>query len=404
MNRSFTFSVPFILILIIAAAEMATAIYTPCLPLVAKHFNVSESLVQWTISINLLGLALSGPIYGPFSDCFGRRVILRVGMGLFLVGSFFSFVAYSIESLLLARFIQGLGAGVAVVVAFATVRDLFTEQKSAQVLSYMGMAIALSPGVAPILGSSLAHHFNWKMCFGVVSGVALMIFVLLFTWMPETLAKKERSAYSFTSIVRGYGRAFQNGRFLTLSLIPSLMIGGLWAWMATLPVLFISHLDVPLHDYGYYGFSGVAIYVMGTFINSRLVRRFPLRTLLARGLWMSLFSSVFLIVAGYLDFNSPVLLQILNFPFAFGLALILPNGTALAFSEVKEGRGTSSALLGSAEMAFGALGIFLMGILFQGTIIAIAGMMLGCGVMSLILFYSLPKREEAEVVISEIIH
>lgn len=90
MNRSYYFIVPFLLILIIAVAEMATAIYTPSLPAVAQHFAISEAIAQWTVSINLFGLALSGPIYGPWSDCYGRRIVLRIGMGLFLFGSLFS--------------------------------------------------------------------------------------------------------------------------------------------------------------------------------------------------------------------------------------------------------------------------------------------------------------------------
>jgi MFS transporter, DHA1 family, multidrug resistance protein len=393
MNRSNYFIIPFLLILIIATAEMATAIYTPCLPVIAEHFQVSEAIVQWTVSINLLGLALSGLIYGPWSDCYGRRLVLRTGMGLFLLGSLFSLTATSIEILLATRFIQGLGAGVAVVVALAVVRDLFDEKKSAQVLSYMGMAIALSPGVAPIVGSYLTHSHGWKMCFGVVSIAAALIVLLLFSWMPETLPEKKRSHFSLKSIGRGYAKAFQNKRFLTLALIPSLMIGGIWAWMAALPLLFISYLHVPLQHYGYYGFSGVAFYVIGTFINSKLVNRYSLHGLLLSGLSLCFIGASLLMGAGFLGSRSPLLLQVLGFPFAFGLAFILPNGTALAFSEVREGLGTSSALLGSLEMALGALGVFLVGKFFEGTMISIAAIMLVGTLLSFFLYFYLVKKE-----------
>lgn len=391
MNRSYYFIVPFLLILIIAVAEMATAIYTPSLAIIAQYFQVSESVAQWTVSINLLGLALSGPLYGPWSDCYGRRTVLRVGMGLFLLGSLLSLASNSIELLLGARFIQGLGAGVAVVVAFAVVRDLFDEKKSAQVLSYMGMAIALSPGLAPVLGGYLTHHHGWKMCFGVVSFAAAILVLLLFFWMPETLPEKKRSHFSLKSMGRGYKKALQNTRFLILSLIPSVMIGGLWALMAGLPILFIGYLNVPVHHYGYYGFSGVAFYVLGTFLNSRLVHTFALETLLLTGLSLCLLSTSLLIGAGYGGVNNPLLLQALTFPFTFGLAFILPNGTALAFSEVQEGLGTSSALLGSLEMALGAFGVFLVGQFFEGTILPIAMIMFGGTVLSVCLFSIIGK-------------
>lgn len=391
-NRT-PFIVPLLLILTIATAEMATAIYTPSLTIVAAHFNVSEAIVQWTVSVNLLGLALSGPIYGPWSDCHGRRTVLRIGMGLFLLGSLASLIAETIGILLIARFVQGLGAGVAVVVAFAIVRDLFDEKKSAQVLSYMGMAIALSPGLAPIVGSYIAHSIGWKMCFGLVSLAAAAIMIFLFLLMPETLPENNRSKFSLKAIGQGYLKAFKNTRFLALSLIPSLMIGGLWAWMAALPLLFIGYLDVPLQQYGYYGFSSVAVYVLGTFINSKLVHKISLKKLLLIGIFFALISSVLLLTAGYLKINSPIILQSLNFPFSFGLAFILPNGTALAFSEVREGLGTSSALLGSLEMALGAFGVFLVGQFFQGTIVPIAAIMLSGTLLSIALFYYLSESK-----------
>ncbi|MBY0501493.1 MAG: multidrug effflux MFS transporter [Alphaproteobacteria bacterium] len=386
MNRSYYFIVPFMLILIIATAEMATAIYTPSLSTVAGYYHVSEAIAQWTVSINLLGLALSGPIYGPWSDCYGRRTVLRIGMGLFLLGSLLSLAANSINVLLAARFVQGLGAGVAVVVAFAVVRDLFDEKKSAQVLSYMGMAIALSPGLAPVLGGYLTHHHGWKMCFGFVSFVAAILVLLLFFWMPETLPEKKRSHFSLKNIGRGYKKVFQNNHFLALSLIPCLMIGALWALISGLPVLFTGYLDVPIKHYGYYGFSGVAFYILGTFINSKLVHTFALKTLLLGGLCFCFISTTLLMGAGYKEVNNPLILQALCWPFPFGLAFILPNGTALAFSEVQEGLGTSSALLGSLEMALGAFGVFLVGQFFKGTIIPIAMIMLGGTVLSLCLY------------------
>lgn len=393
MNRSSYFIVPFLMILTIAVAEMATAIYTPSLPAVAEHFAISEAMAQWTISINLFGLALSGPIYGPWSDCSGRRIVLRVGMGLFLLGSLFSWMAHSIEVLLAMRFLQGLGAGVAVVVAFAVVRDLFDEKKSAQVLSYMGMAISLSPGVAPVLGSYVAHHYGWQSCFGIVSITAFTIVVMLFFWMPETLPDSKRLPFSLKAIMLGYWKAFQNRRFLALALIPGLMIAGIWTWMAALPVLFITYLNVPMQSYGYYGFAGVSLYVIGAFINSKLVHRFSLNALLISGLSLCLISTLALLYAGLATIENPLILQMLSFPFGFGLAFILPNGTALAFSEVREGLGTSSALLGSLEMALGAMGVFLVGKFFNGTIIPIAGIMFAGTVLSLGLYAILYKRK-----------
>lgn len=396
MHRTATFVVPFLLVLVIAIAEMATAIYTPSLSLVARHFLVTEAAAQWTVSINLLGLALSGPLYGPCSDAYGRRATLRVGMGLFFVGSVFSLLAPSMALLLGARLIQGLGAGVAVVVSFAAVRDLFDEKNSAEVLSCMGMAIALSPGLAPVLGGYLTHHHGWQMCFGVVSVASFVLLLLLFLWMPETLREENRTAFSLKVMGQGYKGVFQNPRFLKMASIPSLMIGGLWGVLSGIPVLFTGYLNVSVQDYGYYGFSGVALYVLGTLVNSKLVHRVCLRTLLLVGLSLCMTSALLLGVFSYGSLTSPLIIQGLIFPFSFGLAFILPNGTALAFGEVQEGVGTSAAFLGSLEMALGAVGVFLVGAFFEGTALPIAGLMFGSSLLSFLLYALLRKKDNKQ--------
>jgi MFS transporter, DHA1 family, multidrug resistance protein len=387
MNRS-SF-IPVLLVFIIAIAQMATAIYTPSLALVAQHFSVSEAVAQLTVGINLFGLALSGPLYGPLSDCYGRRTLLLIGMGLFLLGSFLILFAHSIEFLLLFRFLQGIGAGVAVVVGFAVINDLFNEKQSAQVLSYMGMAIALSPGLAPILGGYLAHHYGWHLCFVVVNGSAALLVLLLWLSMPETLAEERQITFSLKALGKAYLHAIQNTQFVLSALIPSSMIGGIWAVMSGFPVLFVSYLDVPVYQYGYYGLSGVMFYVIGTLTNSRLVHRYALKSLVLAGLSFCLISTVSLLAACMVGIKDPLTFQALIYPYTFGLALIIPNATALAFSKVRDGVGTSSSLLGSLQMTLGAVGVFLVGQFFDGSIVPIAAIMLGAGLLSLGLFWGM---------------
>lgn len=389
---SMRFTVPVFLTFIIATTEMATAIYAPCLPIVAEYFQITESQVQGTMGINLLGLSLSGLFYGPLSDYRGRRYALLLGIGLFLLGSLGCLFASSFTALMGTRFLQGLGAGVSVVVSFAVIQDLFDEKGSALVLSFMGMAISLSPGLAPILGGYLASNYGWRMCFIVVCIAAVLILTLLGTMMPETL-KQRTSDFSSASILRAYWNGLKNKSFVQAALVPSLIIGGLWAWMTTSPILFINYLGVPLEFYGYYGFSAVCMYMIGTVLNGRLIQYISLARMVLVGLSFCLASSIGLGIAGYGGVESPVLYLIMHLPFSLGLSFILPNGTALAFGEVKEDLGTCSALLGSLEMIFGALCVSIMGKIFNGTIFPIAFLMGSVSFMALVCFYQNEKRK-----------
>lgn len=375
LMRSVTFIVPVFLTLIIAVSEMATAIYAPCLPMVSSFFGITESQVQGSMSINIFGLALSGLFYGPLSDAYGRRYALRLGMGLFFLGSLGCLFATTFNMLMFFRFIQGIGAGVSVVVSFAVVQDLFDEKGTAIVLSFMGMAIALSPGLAPIVGGILASIYGWRIGFALVAFAAFLIILLLMTSMPETLDKKNRTCFSPKAVLFAYLKGVKNKSFMISSLIPGVMIGGLWVWLTMAPVLFINYLNVPMEEYGFYGFFGVLMYILGTVINGYLLRFNSLSIVLLKGIILCLISSVLLILAGLINLETPIMLQGIESFFAIGLAFIIPNGTALAFSKITEGQGTCSALLGSIEMLLGAFCIDLIGKCFSGTIISIGILM-----------------------------
>ncbi len=255
---------------------------------------------------------------------------------------------------------------------YAVVRDLFDGKRSAQILSYMGMAIALSPGLGPIIGGYLAHHHGWRSSFALICIISAFMLAILYAWMPETLPQENRPRFSLREMASSYRQSVKNLRFLTFGLIPSLMIGAIWVWMAGLPVLFIKHLDVPVHHYGYYGFAGVLFYILGAYLNSWIVKYFTLQRLLLVGLALCLLSSVGLLVLYGGGVNDPLVLQMSSFPFAVGLAFIIPNGTALTFAEIKDNIGTCSALFGALEMITGAFGVFLIGEFFTGTILSIA--------------------------------
>ncbi len=151
-----------LLIAIIAVTDMATDIYVPTLPTLVEYFETNVTTISWMISVALLGFCLSAPLYGPLSDSFGRRKIFIIGLIIFSFGNLACSLAFSVETLIAAQFVQGAGQTVGYVVGIAMVRDLYSREAFSKVMSFIHMVVALAPALAPIIGSYVGQYYGWQ--------------------------------------------------------------------------------------------------------------------------------------------------------------------------------------------------------------------------------------------------
>ena len=171
-------------------SPFAMALVVPTLELFSQQYDAPYSKIQFIISAYLFGLALAQPIVGFLSDRVGRRPVMIYGIILFLIASFICLKAETLTTLILARFMQGIGASVGTVMSRAIIRDTTTDNDSAKPLSRVVAIMGMAPMIAPVVGV-LALEF-----FGDPSGIfivtlllgILIIFPVIFL-LPETLDK-----------------------------------------------------------------------------------------------------------------------------------------------------------------------------------------------------------------------
>lgn len=385
--------VPWFIIVLIATTEMATDIFVPSLPQISLFFGVSEAMVQLTISLNLVGIAISGLIYGPMSDVYGRRPVILFGLTLFGVASFLCCFTTNIYTLILIRFLQGVGAGVSLVVGLASICDAYSSAHCAKILSRLGMVVALSPGLAPILGGIIAASYDWHMVFWVVTATAFIILVIFILKFPETRIpiNHPRQELSFKNIGKAYARLFKNPRFLGYAFIQVITIFWLWGDLANLPFLYIDGMKLPMEHYGYFMAFGVGIFMLGSSINQRYVLKKEARSLLCFGLILPVISGITLILTyGMIDLN-PILIQSFKIPSSIGLAFILGNATTLALEAAEADRGAGSGLIGAFQMLCGAGGIALEGYWYDATILPLAVIATACSCAAFLVGFVLSK-------------
>ncbi|MGL9717573.1 MAG: multidrug effflux MFS transporter [Wolbachia sp.] len=383
------------MILSVAIADMATDLYSVALPNIANHFKVEGSVVQLTISLNLVGFAISGLIYGPLSDHYGRRPIMLVGMTIFTLASIMCYIADNIVLLILIRFIQGIGAGVAGVVGYAAIRDMYSGSEYSRVISKLNMVVALSPGIAPVVGSYIiSSGYNWKFLFFIISFVAIVMLIFIYFKLRETLTinKNETSITDvIINIPKQYISIFRNYRFLGFSAIHGLTFMWLWAYIANYPFIFES-LGVEVQYFGYLISIIVIFYIIGTLINRRYVPKIGISRMLIIGLMLPIIPESLLVYFYSINKLNVFILQTVWIPSNIGLALVISNNVTSALETTKS-IGLGSAILSFCNMMFGAIGVYIVGKFFSYGILSNLLLTITCSTIA-VLIYCLLKYTE----------
>ncbi|WP_264375391.1 MULTISPECIES: Bcr/CflA family efflux MFS transporter [unclassified Wolbachia] len=378
------------MILSVAVVDMATDLYSVALPSIANYFKVKGNIAQLTISLNLLGVAISGLIYGPLSDYYGRRLIMLIGMTIFTLASIVCCIADNIILLILIRFIQGAGAGVAGVVGYAAIRDMYSGSEYSRVISKLNMVVALSPGIAPVVGSYIiSHGYSWKFLFFIISLAAIIMLIFIYLKLQETLTVNKSKAS--INIFKQYISIFRNYRFLGFSAIHGLTFMWLWAYIANYPFIFES-MGIEVQYFGYLISIIVIFYVIGTLINRRYVPKIGVSKMLIIGLVLPIISDGLLVYFYFMNKLNVLILQVLWIPSNIGLALIISNNVTSALETVKS-IGLGSAVLSFCNMMFGAVGIYIVGKFFSYGILPNLLLTVVCSIIA-ILIYSLLKYTE----------
>ncbi|HEI8868710.1 multidrug efflux MFS transporter EmrD [Serratia sp. AKBS12] len=204
MRKLENFHLLVMLILLVAVGQMAQTIYVPTIADIAHDLSVRNGAVQRVMAAYLMTYGFSQLIYGPLSDRIGRRPVILAGMMIFIVGAAGALMASSLTMLVAASAIQGMGTGVAGVMARTMPRDLYAGSALRYANSLLNMGILVSPLLAPVIGGALAMMFGWRACYAFLLVLCLGVAFAMFRWLPETRpqqTEKRRMLASFRQLL-----------------------------------------------------------------------------------------------------------------------------------------------------------------------------------------------------------
>lgn len=350
-----------------ALGPLATDMYLPAMPAMAAAMDTGPDQVQLTLSLYMVGFALAQLICGPLSDRFGRKPVMIVGIGLFLLASLLCAFAPTIEILLVGRFLQALGGAAGPVLGRAAVRDIYGPLEAGRILSYMASTMALAPALAPIVGAGLLLFFGWESVFMLLAIYAAVMLAMLVLAMPEPLPEERRQSVHPTAILGNFRMLLTQRSFLGYTLVNATGFSGLFAYLSGSSFVLIEFMGLSPLQYG----IGFSLIVGGFFTGSLTSGRYSHRLgrdrlILIACLMGALAGTVMavLALAGVYAAWAVIGPQVL---FLFGFGILMPQSMAGALAPNPHCAGSASSLFGFLQMTTAALVGAVVGQLHDGT-------------------------------------
>ncbi len=392
MLRTDSLSFLFLLAALTALGPLSTDMYLPSLPALTGEFATDVGRVQLTLSLFLVGFAVTQLIYGPVSDRFGRKGPILFGLGLYVVATLACTFAWSIEALIAGRFLQALGACAGVVLGRAVVRDLFTRERAARMLAYLGMAMSFAPMLAPTIGGYLQLAFGWQSVFVAQAAFGLTLLVLAWRKLPESNKTPDPHALAPGRMLRNYATLLSSRRYLGFALAVATGYAGLFSWISGSSFVLIDIYGVPLEQFGLY-FAGICVgYIVGTLASARLGMRLGLERMMTIGTAVTATGGIAMLVLVLARADGPLTLLAPMMVFTMGLGLTLPQGQAGALSPFPQMAGSAAALMGSLQFAVASVVGAVVGHGYDGTALPRALSLALAGVAGVVAYHPSARR------------
>mgnify|MGYP002623347241 CR=1 FL=1 len=364
---------------LVALGPLTIDMYLPALPAIASWFDSTDAQVQLTLTGTLAGLSLGQLVIGPVSDTVGRRPPLLVGLALHVTASVLCAVAPNIVVLGALRVVQGLGIATTGVVTMAVVRDLFSGNAFARLVSRLMLVMGVAPILAPTLGSAVLSGTDWRGVFLTLAGFGVLLVAVAATRLPETLPAERRRRGGARDTLRVYRSLLTDRIFVGMTLVAGAAMGALFAYVSGSSFVFQQHYGLSEQQFGLAFGAGAVGLIAASQFNVLLLRRYAPQQILRTALAAGAAAGVALVAISATGLGGLPSLMAALWAVLAAAGLCLPNAPAVALSRHGAAAGTAAAMLGAVQFGVGAAIAPLVGLLGNGPVAmaaAIAGGML----------------------------
>ena len=346
---------------------------------------------QLLITMIFLGLGFGQLISGPLSDSFGRKPIIYGGFVIFVAASLLCTFSNNLEIMVLGRILQGIGLSAPRTISIAMVRDRFTGNYMAKIMSFIVVIFILVPVVAPAIGKIILNAYGWKCIF--YSQLFFGCFVMFWLWkrQPETLSEENRKKFKFTLFLDGTKEFLKHKNAVVFTLVSGFITGSFMVYLSASQQIFQEQYN--LKEEFPFIFAGLAIGVgLATFLNGTfVVKHGMLKLVYVSMLFFTLIPLSYIVLFyGEPNPNSFILILFFGLEF-FSLGFLFGNLRALAMEPIGHIAGIGAAINGFVSTIMAVPIATYIGRFINTTALPLFVGFLICGILSLILIFNLKR-------------
>ena len=338
-----------------ALGPLAIDLYLPAFPFIAEGLATSQGNVERTLATYLFGLSLAQLAYGPLADRYGRKPPLIFGLILFTIASVACALTSDIEHLTAWRVVQAFGGAAGMVIPRAVIRDKLETRDASKAMSLLILILGVTPILGPIIGGHILPFVGWRGIFGLMALSGLVLLVVSWKQMQESLHPEKIIPLRVSTIGRNYWGLLGDRHFIFYALSGGFGGAGLFTYISGAPRVLMDIYDVGPDFFGIlFGANAAALIIMSQ-LSARLLNRYSPEKLLARsqaaGLVITI-GGVIATLAGALDLT---LFMVCLLGFMACQGFVFPNSAAMATARQGHRLGVASALMGTLQMLCGTL-------------------------------------------------
>ncbi|WP_435922557.1 multidrug effflux MFS transporter [Paenibacillus sp. DYY-L-2] len=332
---------------------LSTDLYLPALPKMSLYFGSNSAITNLTLSVFFIFYAAGILFWGPLSDKYGRKPILMAGNAIYIASTIACALSTNVYFLIIARAVQGIGAGAITTVSVAMVKDCFTGKKRENILAVIQSISGIAPMIAPIIGAFLLTFSSWRGSFWTLAGIGVINLILTLLYQ-ESLQESDK--YKGT-LLGSMGRLLvvaRNKSFFYPAIIFSLLALPFMGYIAVSSYIYVDYFGLSEQVYSYFFAANALVSILGPFLYVRFFSGMNKKVLATSCFFLALVSGLLVMTIGT---HSPALFLISFVWMSLSFTATRPFSMNILFRQQKGDTGSVSSIINTVTTVFGSIGM-----------------------------------------------